>query len=221
MTNIISQINADKANIKKQLASNPDTLPIIQRYTGTLNPEAICTTQYTRTYDGSDNVFIFGHPDYGIFGTNKFGDTASTLEVYSVTPNNNILKEYFDVENYVDSANSNGTMGTNSYSLANQEYLQSDIIYLNPFVNVTSIDFTDYGDGSVGESQMRLGSLQLGTTIFGGGNTRLEVTNDNGATWEVVNSFPHTFTTPSNLGVKYKITANEAISFDRIFIKIN
>ena len=71
----------------------------------------------------------------------------------------------------------------------------------------------------------QLGTLSLGETVFGGGNSNIFVSNDSGITWETIQdlTIPHIFSSSSdNDELKYKIIANESITINTpLFIKVN
>ena len=174
------------------------------------------------TYDGSDNVFIFGSSTYGVFGQNKFGDSASTTTLYSVLPENNIFVEYFTDNRFIDDS-STGTLNSDqTYDMTTGQMLVSKVIakLRSPIRNVTI-----YCNGmTVGSNPMILGELQLGITEFGGGTASLLVSNDGGSNWVEVQNFGQkiTFSTSADTDeLLFKISANENITISDLQVFIN
>ena len=220
MVDIINNIVTDKQEIKNQLGSAPTVAKAV-------TPQRVVTKQVIRGYDNTDNVFILNSASRGVLGQNRLGDNASTDTLYSVLPNNNIYREFFSHDTFIDTSNSTGTLDpvNETYTFTAGQTLQSEVVakLREPIQTVRfdlHEDIVDAGGGMI------LGSLELGTTTFTANTASLQVSNDSGVTWYDANvNEVFTFTTTSvNDELKYRVTANNGFQADKpitIFINEN
>lgn len=228
MTDIINNIENDKQDIKNQLGDLPDVVPVAKLFNENIQPVKVVDVVEQKEFDGSDNVFILNSATYGVLGTNKLGDSASTTSTYAVIPNNNQFVEYFGQSTFIDSGSSTGTLNTTNetYVLTSLEILQSDVIakLREPITNAKFLTHEDLEDDD--DNGMILGYLELGTTLFSDDNVDLYLSNDGGSTWESADiGTTHTFVSSGTTNeLKYRITnlSSGTITIDKpLYIQIN
>lgn len=228
MTDIISNIENDKQDIKNQLGDLPDVIPVAKIFNENIQPIEVVTKQEKITYDGSANVFILNSATYGVLGTNRLGNSASTTTLYSVLPKDNEFVEYFGQNTFIDSGSSTGTLDTSAetYTLDSLQILQSEVIakLREPITNAKVLSHEDLEDDDTGG--MVLGSLVLGTSVFSDDNVDLYLSNDGGTTWESADiGTTHTFATSGTTNeLKYRITklsSGTTLVDKPIYVQIN
>jgi len=243
MVDVISNIVTDKQDIKNQLGTIPNVLPVVKRFSNSINPKKIVTKQITRSIAGAmiwgsaifgvwgtskygntlGSSFILNSQNFGVLGTNSIGANGSEEALYSVIPNNNVFIEYFGQSDYINTTNSTGTIDTinETYTITGTQILESEIIAKprGPISGVKILSHDDLIDTGLG---MVLGTLSLGVTTFADDNVSIEFSNDGGATWTLGNENEIlTFaTTTTDDELKYRIIGNAIIS-NPIFIQIN
>jgi len=220
MEDTINNILRDKQDIKNQLGDFQNVLPVIKRFSTTIDIK-----QYIHVIEENqlNDSMIWGHSSNGVWGQSKWGDRRTSNGEFTVLPRNNTFIEYFAFDRFIDMTNSTGTLDTanEKYTLDSGEELVSNIVtkLRRPIYNVTFIEHPDLRDTGTG---MVLGELQLGTTTFGDDNVQLYMSNDSGTNWYAVDegekfTFP---TSSDNDELKYKIKGEVEITHP-IYIKVN
>lgn len=219
MSGTISNIVDDKRYIKSELTTDSSVKKVPFFFSSEHKVSNDIVRQEVKTYDGTNNVFILNNSTYGVLGQNKLGDSASTTTLRYVQPTRNLFKEPFEDTEFIKSTT--GTIANSIITLDNAESLISETFWKNPTVTPQSITFTEFGGHTIGDNPMALGTLALGTTLFGP-TIDLEVSADAGNTWTTVSTLT-SHPLPSNATeLQYKINSNaDGITFDNIEIKIN
>jgi len=217
---IISNIINDKQDIKNQLGTVPTVIPSVKRFINAFQPKRHSTILNKATVGFGS--FILNNSSYGVLGTDKLGRGGHTDETWAVIPNNNIFDEHFFDEGYINTTNSTGTLGVDSYILNTEEVLESTIIakLRQPITSVYLYDNSSFIDGGGG---MTL-PFTLGESTFSDNSIRLYFSNDSGSNWVEANENETlTFPTSSiNDELKYKIIANTEVTISNpIKIKVN
>lgn len=228
MVNVINNIIEDKQDIKNQLGTVPDVIPSVKRFSSSFKPKRH-SVKINKATIGSGS-FVLNSSLYGVLGTDTLGRGGHTDELYAVVPENNTFNEYFQEEQYINTTNSTGTLNTDTnYALNSLEVLESEIIakLRQPINKVKLLSPTNLNlIASIPETNMVLGSLELGITVFNGANTDgdvlLEMTVD-GTNWEQITdtNTDFTFDGDSNDELKYRFTAINAVDIEPITIKVN
>jgi hypothetical protein len=160
MTDIISNIITDKQDIKNQLGTIPDALPLVKRFNRTASIRRLFSKQFFTELGTS---FALGSATNGILGTTTLGDRRVDIDS-RVFPYKNIVEEDFVDDTFIDNVLSTGTINIPSeeYTVDGAELLQSKTVCKIGLpisnVKVTSLNYT--GDAPV-----------------------IEVSNDNGITF--------------------------------------
>lgn len=223
MTNTIDNLVQDKQEIKYQLSdSNPDVVPAAKIFNEEIIPQVLTTKIETK---GITGAFILNSSVNGVLGTDTLGDGGNTTDLWAVLPYNNIHIEHFGQNNYIDTSNSTGTIDTSNetYTLDAGEILQTEIIY-KPRGSINSVKILNHEDLIDTDTDMLLGSLQLGITTFDGDTVSVEFSNDGGTTWfEGKIDEVYTFaTTTSDDELVVKITSIDSVVVDKpLYIQVS
>jgi len=141
----------------------------------------------TMIWGSGGTSFILGHTTYGVLGTSTLGVGGSVETTAALTQGDNTYKEYLYDEDFyrVSTATATWTTATKTISFTSGQYILTEAISKGPTHNY----FT----------------LNLGTTT---GTLLVEITADNGVTWQTVTLNTRTLFSTPGVEVKIRITEN-------------
>lgn len=138
-----------------------------------------------------NNSFILGHPTAGVLGTNPLGVTYDSQNVLQTLIQGNMTyEEYVYDTDFHDSGNSTATFttGTNTISFTSGQVWRSEQIDLGSTLSYIKVT--------------------LGTTT---GTLTIEISSDNGSTWQTVTDDTRTaVTTSDGTGTLVRITESNS-----------
>ena len=239
---ILDNIIKDKSDVKNELTSVPDIIPVYKRFTNSVNPKRHSIQLYEKNIagamiwgssefgvwgsdswgDSGGSAFILNSSNFGVLGTNQLGGSTILQSLYAVLPHNNIYNDYLLNELYLSSS-STVTLVDNTYSMSGLDVLESEVIakLRRPINKVLFQQHQELKDSST--TGMILGSLGLGESVFSDNTCMLEYSLD-GSTWrgadigvEYINPSPS-----DDDELRYRITANGVVEITQpIIILIN
>lgn len=162
MGDIINNIVTDKQDIKNQIGTLPDSLPVVKRFNNTLRLRRLFAKQFF--LDPVDS-FVLGSATNGVLGTNMLGDRR--VEVSSrVFPHNNVVEEDFVDDTFIDTDVSTGSINTSNetFSLSSGQILQSKVV-CKIGTPINNIKFSSLIGGVVGTDFDLYVSVDSGATF--------------------------------------------------------
>lgn len=214
----ITQSNQDKNEIRSQVELQGEPFKTFKAKTETLEIKHQATVIEQKNIGG--DVLIWGNDVFGIFGSYKWGNTASqsfilglsqlginalgdrssSFEVVRVSPPNNLFEEYFLSDYFINTSETTATLTTGNVNFT----LTSEVLISKP-VYLDTVQATKARLSITSTSEVSNFGLYLSTQT-------------SESSWESVsNNQEHTFT-QAGTQVRYKVIS---LSPDKNITKLN